>query len=414
MCPLFYLGGGAMKKILLIACLLAVSSGAVAQVIWSSKWSRDWYDDMAEAVSECQISVSTESNFGEPTFQWQVIQGANYICQYTNNWDGCPAGEQWNHAGGGCEGAPDACDPGAALANFPPTTQEFTYSRLGGDVSVGLGVETFFVCSSDCLVEREITFSVASETIVEIIVSESQTASVYAPSCDSPPGSSSTVEPTVFPGSTVSSDGDNAPDTDGDGQANDSDEDIDGDGDPNSSDADSDGDGIPNADDGAPNGEDEGVGESVTASSTCNVSPVCEGSAIQCAQLIEQWRNRCENPSLVEVGDGQAGEITSGLDTQGDSLLDGYETAAIDAIGTNSGITLDTGLGAKIESLFGFGSGSCTDYSIATPALGRSNAAGSITLRCADTQIIRSMFAYLFVFLTVWMIYNIARKPVER
>ena len=79
-------------------------------------------------------------------------------------------------------------------------------------------------------------------------------------------------------------------DTDGDGVPDSSDSDMDGDGIPNSTDDDIDGDGVPNADDMTNEKE-----SSASGGGSCESAPVCQGDAVQCAILQQQWLTRCSS-----------------------------------------------------------------------------------------------------------------------
>lgn len=202
-------------------------------------------------------------------------------------------------------------------------------------------------------------------------------------------------------------------DQDGDGIPDEQDDDIDGDGTPNSQDPDMDGDGAVNEDDPDPWGQESGDGDTAMTSSGCDAKPSCDGNPIQCQQLMEMWRNRCENPALEDAPDELANDISSGVAGDGESALDGYEQDALEAIGTDAGMEFDDGVETSLLNWLGLG-GSCTDWVINTPAMGPNNVAGSFTMSCASTALVRHILGFAFAMFTIMMLYQLARKPIVR
>jgi len=78
-------------------------------------------------------------------------------------------------------------------------------------------------------------------------------------------------------------------------------------------------------DGGTCSGEDCGGGEegSVTGGEFCVAPPVCEGDAIQCAIVLQQWRNRCVEPLTTEELDGAYGLPGEVGDIDGDGAQEG-------------------------------------------------------------------------------------------
>lgn len=203
------------------------------------------------------------------------------------------------------------------------------------------------------------------------------------------------------------------PDTDGDGTTDDQDEDIDGDGTANSQDPDMDGDGDDNENDPTPWGNEPEKNESAMSSSGCEAKPACDGNPIQCQQLMELWRNRCENPSMDEVSDELAGQLETDLEGEGQVLLDNYETSAIEALGEDSGMEFSQEVEQGLREWLGISS-QCSDWTVTTPAMGPMSVSGSFSLKCSDTKIIRDILGFAFGLFTVFMLYHTARKPVVR
>ena len=122
-------------------------------------------------------------------------------------------------------------------------------------------------------------------------------------------------DPTPSPENT-----DSKNDTDGDGVPDSSDPDIDGDGIPNSTDDDIDGDGVLNADDQSNEKESEASG-----GGTCESAPICQGDAIQCAQLQQQWLSRCGTQKSYEESTCSVQPSCDGDPLQCQALLNDWE-----------------------------------------------------------------------------------------
>lgn len=204
------------------------------------------------------------------------------------------------------------------------------------------------------------------------------------------------------------------PDTDGDGTPDSNDSDIDGDGTLNSQDSDIDGDGIANEDDPTPNGEGTGDGQAQDGSQAyhsddCNVRPSCDGDPIQCAQLYEIWRWRCQTSLTEELDGTEEGTIQGDADADVTQTLDTLETDWTAALDDHGQWEFTDVFDTPLESVVA--DRGCQDY---TFNFGFLVSGGTYTLTCAQSAPVRDVMAYVFGFATLIGIYLTAFRAGDK
>lgn len=151
--------------------------------------------------------------------------------------------------------------------------------------------------------------------------------------------------------------------------------DDDDDGVPNSDDDDRDGDGVDNARD-----PDRGVGQ-------------CDPTSVAYAECVGQ---------MTQVSNTAAADIRSAVNRGGASALDGVVSGVKSAIGSgNAGMGQPTDVVEELTGFSGFNPGSCSDIAFEVFA-------HPMAIECGETQRLRDVLSWVFAFLTLVYIVNLA------